>query len=151
MKKLFLNIIFVIINFRTISNEQNDIFNISKNLKFCGADLFSKNLKFPIQKGKKHNKSRSLITPEYKPIRIFVETTYFESQGNNYSELSPIVPIIKTALNKAVEGIKGLIEVVPNDETNYFKDVIKNLFNTYNISEWAPIFDNNLDIKYYYI
>jgi len=149
MKKLFLLIIFVIINLKVISIEQEDIFDISKNLRFCGADLFSKNLNFPIQNELKTQKTRtrSLITPEYKPIRIFVETTYFEYQGNIYSELSGIVPIIKNALNKAVEGIKGLIEVEHNDETNYIKDVIKNLFNTYNIGKWDPIFDNNTDIK----
>ena len=148
MKKLFLNIIFVIINLKVISNEQADIFNISKNLRFCGADLFSQNLTFPILKGKKPNKSRSLISPEFKPIRIFVETTYFEYQGNLYSELSGIVPIIKNALNKAVKGIEELIEVEPTDEINYSKDFIKNLLGTYNITKWNRIFDNNTDIKY---
>ena len=76
-----------------------------------------------------------------------METTYFEYQGNLYTDFSDIVPIIKTALNKAVKGIKGLIEVVPNDETNYYKDVIKDLFAQYNIYKWDPIFDNNSDIK----
>ena len=147
MKNFFLNIIFVIINFKSFSNEQNDIFNITKNLRFCGADLFSQNLKFPNQKGKIYNKSRSLISTEYKPIRIFVETTYFEYQGNNYTNLSSIVPIIKTALSKAVDGIKGLIKVKQNDETIFSKDVIKNLSETYNVTRWDPIFDNNTDIK----
>ena len=76
-----------------------------------------------------------------------METTYFEYQGNLYSELNDIVTIIKTALNQAVEGIKGLIEVVHNNNTNYIKDVIKNLFDAYNITKWTPIFDNNADIK----
>ena len=147
MNKFFLSIIFVLITLKVISIEQNDIFDVSKNLRFCGADLFSQDLKFPIQKEFKNKKTRSLMTTEYKPIRIFVETTYFEYQGNYYPELSGIVPIIKTALNKAVDGIKGLIEVIPNDENNYFNDVIKDLFAKYNISEWDPIFDNNSDIK----
>ena len=147
MNKFLLNIIFVLITLKVISIEQKDIFDVSKNLRFCGADLFSQDLKFPIQNEFKSKKTRSLSAAEYKPIRIFVETTYFEYQGNYYSELSSIVPIIKTALNKAVEGIKGLIEVVPNDETNYYKDVIKNLFAQYNILRWDPIFDNNSDIK----
>jgi len=137
----------LIINLKAISNEKNDIFDISKNLRFCGADLFSQNLNFPIQNGKRKNKTRSLNTNEYKPIRIFVETTYFEYQGKIFSELSVIVPIIKTALNKAVEGIKGLIEVEPNVDLNNYKNVIKGLFNKYNITRWNPIFDNNSDIN----
>ena len=147
MNKFFINIIFVLVILKVISIEQKDIFDISKNLRFCGADLFSQDLTFPIQNEFKSKKTRSLSAADYKPIRIFVETTYFEYQGNYYSELSSIVPIIKTALNKAVKGIKGLIEVVPNDEINYYKDVIKNLFAQYNILRWDPIFDNNSDIK----
>ena len=147
MNKFFLNIILSILNLKFISSEQGDNFEISKNIKFCGADLLSQNIKYPLQKGVKRNK-RSLITPEYKPIRIFVETTYFEYQGNLNSELKNIVPIIKTALNQAIEGIKGLIEVVPNDDTDYYKDVFKSLFDTYNVTKWDPIFDNNIiDIK----
>ena len=71
MKNFFLNIIFVIINLKEILNEQSDIFNISKNLRFCGKDLFSKNLTFPILKGKKHNKSRSLIHLNINQLEFF--------------------------------------------------------------------------------
>ena len=93
------------------------------------------------------NKPRRLSKTQYKSIRIFVESTYFEYQSELYPSLKNIVPIIKTALNKSVEGLKGLLEVEDNGEINYFKDVILNLFNQYNITKYDPIFDNGADIK----
>ena len=133
-------------NFKT-----DDIFDLTKNLRFCGADLFAKNLNFPPPNTIKTSKSRHLSTEKYKPIRIFVETTFFEHQSTLYPNLKHIVPIIKTALNKSVEGIKGLLEVKDNGEINYFKDVIMNLFNQNNITKWDPIFDNGADIKSDYL
>ena len=144
-KHIYIFLIYLI--FKVVSKEQNDIFEVSKNLKFCGADLISKKLNLSYINGINMNKPRRLSTTQYKPIRIFVESTYFEYQSELYPSLKNIVPIIKTALNKSVEGIKGLLEVEDNGEINYFKDVILHLFNQYNITKYNPIFDNGADIK----
>ena len=102
----FIYIISIFVNFQINTKENNDIFEQNKNLRFCGVELFSNKIKYPVPNNKL-NKTRSLSTKQYKPIRIYVETTYFEYQGEIDSTLNPHVPIIKTALNKAVEGIKG--------------------------------------------
>ena len=151
MKKFFIHIIFLYFSLKIAAKKPDDIFDVTKNLRFCGADLFSKNLNFSSQNIIKTSKSRHLSTEKYKPIRIFVESTYFEYQSTLFPNLKPIVPIIKTALNKSVEGIKGLLEVKDNGEINYYKDVIINLFNQNNITKWDPIFDNGADIKSDYL
>ena len=128
------------------SKTNDDIFEYAKNLKFCGADILSKKIKYP-NPNINQKKARHLNTVTYKPIRVYVETTYFDYQAENYTELKDIVPIIKVALNKSVEGIKGLLEVEDNGDINYFKDIIIELFKNNNIKKWDPIFDNGADIK----
>ena len=114
MGKLYIYIAFIMLNIKINSKDPDDIFEVHKNLRFCGADHLSQNLKLPPKNDIKINNIRSLTTKEYKPIRIFVETTFLEYQGNNNINLIEQVPIIKNALNKAVEGIKGLINVEDN-------------------------------------
>ena len=147
MGKLYIYIAFIMLNIKINSKDPDDIFEVHKNMRFCGADHLSQNLKLPPKKDIKINNIRSLTTKEYKPIRIFVETTFLEYQGNNNINLIEQVPIIKNALNKAVEGIKGLINVEDNGNVNYFKDVVLNLFRDNNIIKWDPIFDNGADIN----
>ena len=146
MKYLFFNIYFFFLFIRINSKENDDIFEYTKNLKFCGADILSKKINYP-KSNINQKKTRNLNTITYKPIRVYVETTYFDYQAENTTELKDIVPIIKVALNKSVEGIKGLLEVEDKGDINYFKDVIIDLFNEHNIKKWDPIFDNGADIK----
>ena len=147
MKMFYFYIVLIILNIKINSKDSDDIFEVHKNLRFCGADYLSHNIKLPPKKETRTNKIRSLSTKEYKPIRIFVETTYLEYQSTVYTSLSYQVPIIKNALNKAVEGLKSLINVEDNGDVNYFKDVIFNLFYENNIRKWDPVFDNGADIK----
>ena len=147
MNTPFTIILFLFLYFKVKSKKNDDIFELNQNLRFCGADLLSKNIKLTPKKDVKRNNARYLNAVEYKPIRIFVDTTYFEYLGNIDPNLRDQVPIIKTALNKAVEGIKGLIKVEDRGNINYFKDIIPDLFTRNNIIMWDPIFDNGADIK----
>jgi len=66
------------------TKEEEDIFEVYKNKRFCGVDLMKHEIKFsPISKTLKSNLTRKLTT-EYTPIRIYLESTYFESQGEEY-------------------------------------------------------------------
>ena len=148
MKIFLINLIFILFNIKANSKKEPDIFDYAKNLRFCGVDLFSQKPKILPNPISKKNRTRALSTTNYKPIRIFVETTHFEYQGQQNSSLSNQVPIIKSSLDKSVEAIKGLIQVKDTgDETNYFKDVIHGFFREHNIQSWSPIFDNGADIK----
>lgn len=147
MNTPFTIILFLFLYFKVKSKKNDDIFELNQNLRFCGADLLSKNIKLTPKKDVKRNNARYLNAVEYKPIRIFVDTTYFEYLGNIDPNLRDQVPIIKTALNKAVEGIKGLIKVEDRGDINYFKGIIPDLFTRNNIIMWDPIFDNGADIK----
>ena len=142
----FLYIIFISLNFQINSKENKDIFEENKNLRFCGVDLLSNKIKYPLLNNRA-NKTRSLTTKQYKPIRIYVETTYFEYQGEQNSTLNPNVPIIKAALNKAVEGIKGLIQVEDTGDLNINNDDIQKIFNRNFITKWNSIFDNGVNIN----
>ena len=146
MKNLFFYIFSILLFFKVNSKEENDIFEYTKNLKFCGADILSKKINFPVSNFTQ-KKERRLSTVKYKPIRIYVETTYFNYQAQENPELRDIVPIINVALNKSVEGIKGLLEVEDKGDINYFKDVIREIFQNNSIEKWDPIFDEGADIK----
>ena len=148
MKIFLISLVFILFNIKANSKKEPDIFDYAKNLRFCGVDLFSQKPKILPNPISKKNRTRALSTTNYKPIRIFVETTHFEYQGQQNSSLSNQVPIIKSSLDKSVEAIKGLIQVKDTgDDTNYFKDVIHGFFREHNIQSWSPIFDNGADIK----
>ena len=100
--------------------QNSDIFEYAKNLKFCGADILSKKINYP-KPNINQKKARLLSTVAYKPIRVYVETTFFDYQAEENPELKDIVPIIKIALKKSVEGIKGLLEVEDKGDINYLK------------------------------
>ena len=146
MKYLFFYIFSFLLFFKVDSKDNEDIFEYTKNLKFCGADILSKKINYP-EPNTNQKKARRLSTVTYKPIRVYVETTYFDYQAEKNPEFKNIVPIIKVALNKSVEGIKGLLEVEDKGDINYFKDVIIDLFNKNKIEKWDPIFDKGADIK----
>ena len=146
MKFFFLYILIVSLSIKINSIETNDIFEHNKNLRFCGADLLSSKIKYP-EPNKGINGTRSLSTKQYKPIRIYVETTYFEYQGEQNSNLKPQVSIIKTALNKAVEGIKGLIQVEDTGDLSISKEKMDQIFSSNFITKYNPIFENGANIN----
>ena len=145
------NFLFLLILFYNIFiiylKEEKDIFFEFKNLRFCGADLINHEIKFFSNSSKldKNNSTRHLST-DYRPIRIFLETNYFEYQGEQDSFLKDKTPLLKEALYRAVNGIKGLLEVEDVEEPNLFKDVIS-AFNYYGIEKWNSIFDTGGDIQ----
>ena len=150
MNYLFFYIYFFLLFFKINCKENSDIFEYAKNLKFCGADILSKKINYP-KPNINQKKARLLSTVAYKPIRVYVETTFFDYQAEENPELKEIVPIIKIALKKSVEGIKGLLEVEDKGDINYFKDIIIEIFNKNNITKWDPIFDKGADIKSDYL
>ena len=146
MKFFFIYILIISLNLKINSISSNDIFEHNKNLRFCGADLLSHKIKYP-ESNNNVNRTRSLSTKLYKPIRIYVETTYFEYQGDQYSTLKPQVSIIKTALNKAIEGIKGLIQVEDIGDLSISKEDLMGIFNNNHITRWNSIFNEGANIN----
>ena len=150
MNNIFLILCFFIQIFNS-ELKKDDIFDLTNNLRFCGADLLSK--KIPIYNNpkpninKNKNRNRSLKTSIYHPMRIFVETTYFEYQGSLYPSLNEKVPLLKEALNGAVEGIKGLIEMEDIGDINLFSNVNPYFFTYNNIPRWSPIFEQGSNIN----
>ena len=150
MKYLLFYIFFILFFIKINTKESTDIFDYAKNLRFCGADLISKKIKYPEPKIRQ-NRTRHLSTVTYKPIRIYVETTYFDDQAESDESLKVIAPIIKKSLDKSVKAIKGLLEVEDQGDINYFKDIILEVFKNNSIPKWDPIFDNGTDIKSDYL
>ena len=146
-----MHIIILYISLFFIKNiaQQNDIFELTKNLKFCGADLLSQqNLNISSNINKINHRKRSLVITQFKPIRIFVETSYFEYQGSLNPELNKAIPILKSALNESVEVIKNLIQVEDKGDTNLFEFINSDYFLRLNIIKWNPIFDRKENINY---
>ena len=143
--------IFFIINIFIINTkEEKDIFEANKNLRFCGADLDKIGIQQYISKAKqiKKRETRLLSTITYRPIRIFLETVFFEAQGNQNPNLIDKMPLLMSALKKAVNGMQGLIEVEDIGNTNLYSDIdMESLFKNNLIYQWSPIFDSTNDIQ----
>ena len=138
---LFINLFYLI-----ISQNSNDIFEQNKNLRFCGAGLINHEIKVSSKIGKKHklDPSRKLSTV-YSPIRIFLDTTNFEQEGNQIPAIKSKIPMLKEAMNKAVNALSDILEV-----EDYGNDVFTDLTSAYlyslKINYWNPILNNNNDI-----
>ena len=125
MKRFLFFLILSLLIFELTSKEINEKYETKKpGYHFCGVD-YLKN-KFQIQKSSNsiirniNLKTRKLKT-EYEPIRIFVDTTYLEQQAKNIEGMEDKLPEIKLALNKSVEGIGKLLEVVSFQDNVYTK------------------------------
>ena len=132
-----------------ISKEEEDIFELNKNLRFCGAGLE----KYEIKHYSTHTKklknylTRNLKTIEYRPIRIFLETTFFDSQEVEQN-LQYQKTLLKNALNKAVKAFSELLEVEDIGDENIFNFInTKDIFLDHNINKWNPIFDLDSNIQ----
>ena len=140
------NIIYLLlfISKNKLIKSEKDIFDITKNLSFCGADLQSKKINIT---SKRKNKKRVLSINKYKPMNIFVETEYFEYQGSLSQDLNDKVPILKSALNGAVEGIKNLLQVEDKGDNNLFSFINSAYFIKNNITKWSSVFDSGENIN----
>ena len=147
MKKMLSIIFFFYIIFIINCKEEKNIFEEFKNLRFCGSDMVKHEIKH-FSKSSKINKNNSMrhLTTDYRPIRVYLETTYFTYQGNQDSFLKSKVSLLNDALLKAVNGIKGLLEVEDIENPNLFSNIVQT-FTYYGIERWNPIFDAGGDIK----
>ena len=128
------------------TKEEEDIFEVNKNKRFCGVDLMKYEIKNPpISKPLKSNLTRQLATV-YTPIRIYLESTYFEYQGEEYPIMKDKILILKEALIEAINGIKNLLEV-EQDSDNIFSWIDPSFFEYYKVYKWNSIFENGSDIK----
>ena len=135
------NFLLILYLFHLIFNQDsNDIFEYNKNTRFCGADLQHYEIKISSKISEKHNPSRKLSS-QFSPIRIILETTYFEQQGYKIPSLRDKVPMLLEAINKAVKALTGILEV-ENYGNDIFVDLNETLFRQYKIYSWSPIFDN---------
>jgi hypothetical protein len=96
-------------------------------------------------KNSKKSSTRKLSTI-YTPIRIYLESTYFESQVQDFPYLKNTLPLLKEALITAIKGITALIEVEEETE-NLYSNITPDFFKTHGIYKWNPIFDNGSDIN----
>ena len=148
-------ILFLLINWfsKILSKEQLDNLEPKKNKHFCGVDY----LNFKIKKSSNSKiqninlKTRNL-KEEYTPIRIFVDTTYLDKQVSLFDNMTDNLPVIKYALNKSVEGINKLLEVVQFAD-NVYSDLNQELLNKYGIFEWDEQINNSemLSLNYDYV
>ena len=130
--------------------EIEDIFDSNKNLRFCGVDLMKNEINQYIQRAKKSkiNSNRHLSTITYRPIRIFLESTFFDFQGNNNPNLKQNYPLLKNALIIAIKGLSGLLEVEDIGDENIYGDIdIINIFRQNYIEKWSSIFNYNNNIN----
>ena len=153
--EIILFFVFFLININIInSNHEKDIFEGNKNLRFCGADLKNNGIEQYISRANqnKKRKLRNLDSTTYRPIRIYLETTYFQSQGNNNQNIKDKMSSLITALNKAVNGIKGLINVEDIGDKNILSGInMPELFQNNNINQWNTIFNSGSNINADYL
>ena len=136
-------IIFFCVVSKVNTKEEKNIFEVNKNLRFCGADLMEQEIQlFPETINR--SSTRHLTAKKFSPIRIYLESTYFDSQGEdfaNFPNLNDIIPLYKKALSIALKGLTSLVKV--EEETgNIFSQIGPTLFLTNKVYKWNSIFEN---------
>ena len=136
-------IIFFCLVSKVNTKEEKNIFEVNKNLRFCGADLMEQEIQlFPETINR--SSTRHLTAKKFSPIRIYLESTYFDSQGEdfaNFPNLNDIIPLYKKALSIALKGLTSLVKV--EEETgNIFSQIGPTLFLTNKVYKWNSIFEN---------
>ena len=145
--KIIIYIIFLLFLSSKINTlEEKNIFEVNKNLRFCGADSLKHEILFKSRPKNVKNSTTRKLSTGYIPMRIFLESTYFETQGKDFPYLKDTIPILKEALEIAIKGFTGLIEVEEETE-NLYSDITSEFFINNGIHKWSPIFDNGSDIK----
>ena len=92
-----------------------------KGIHFCGVDKMkieiSKNY---ISEMIKNPVKRKLDNDDYKPIRIFLDTTYINYQGESNKNLKNMISKCITAMNKCISTFEKLLKVIPlNNKIKY--------------------------------
>ena len=148
MRKISFILIFFLCFLEFILNQDaKNIFDVYKNLNFCGVGLNKYEIKISpvISQKNKSNPNRKLSTV-FSPIRILLDTTYFDIQGSQLISIKDKVPMLKEAMNKAVKALSDILEV-ENYGNDIFYDILnQNFFYYYKIYNWNPIFNNNNNI-----
>jgi len=153
MKKIIFLFLLTILIYKISSLENLDNLKSKKYKKFCGVD----DMNFEIPKSSKPNtkninsKNRKLATA-YSPIRIFVDTTYLDTQALKMDDMDIILPIIKYALKKAVNGMSKLLEVDQFSD-NVYSDLDEELLTKYSVFDWDEQLNNKekLSLDYDYV
>ena len=139
--KLF---IFISLFYFIITQNSTDIFQKNKNLRFCGANLFKYEIKISSKISQKNKLNRKLSTV-FSPIRILLDTTYFEEQGKQIAQIKDKVSLLKEAMNKAVKALTDILEV-ENYGNDIFVDLTEDFLHKYFIYSWNKIINNKNDI-----
>ena len=154
MKNIFSYVILYLLIFGIISKENLSDSEPQKEAHhFCGANYLKFKINAPVIPRNENNnlKYRKLSTTQ-KPIRIFVDTTNIEKEAEKFENMTDKVPIIKNALNKAVEGMQKLIEV-EQMEFNIYSNLSVELLKENLINQWDEQINDreNMSLFYDYI
>ena len=123
MKDCFFKYIFILsilcldkVNSEKINQKKEEKINSLNRFRFCGVDQ----MKIKIRKKKYYSpeeikiiKRRRLDNEIYKPIRIFLDTTYINSQGENNQLLKNKISKSIIAMEKCVKTFEKLLKVIP--------------------------------------
>ena len=144
---IFLFIFYLFVLIENQEQETKNIFEENKNLRFCGAGLQNYEIKISPIISKKHklDPSRKLSTV-YTPIRIILDTTYFEDQADYLPLIKDKVPVLKEAMQKAVKALSNILEVEDYGNDIFYGLLNQEFFNYFKIYSWNPIFNNNNNI-----
>ena len=150
MKTAFFFILFLSI-YHINSKEEKDIFSELKNHRFCGADKMNYKIKRSMKRNIATQKKTRKLSTDWTPIRILLETTYFEAQASSLdSTLKPKVPLIRDALNKAVNGLTNLLNVEQLGGDIFEEDLNEEFFQYYYVYQYSQSLINpkNVDADY---
>ena len=140
---LIINIFYLTI---TQAQDSNSIFEQNKNVRFCGAGLQNYEIKISSTISKSHqiNPNRKLSSVYY-PIRIILDTTYFEQQGSQITSMKDKISMLKESMNKAVKALTDILEVEQYGN-DIFTDLTDQFLYYYKIYSWNPLFNNKENI-----
>ena len=126
-KDFFLLILFFNLLVLLKAQKIKNVFEDNKSNRFCGAGLQKHEIKISSVISQKHklNPSRKLSTI-FTPIRIILDTSYFEQQSVQLPAIKDKVLMLKEAMNKAINALKDIFEV-----ENYGNDIFGDLTETF--------------------
>ena len=126
-KNLFLLIISLSLIILIKTQNTKDILEANKNNRFYGTELQNHEIKILSVILQKHKLNPSLkLSALFSPIRIILDTSYFEQQSELLPAIKNKVPMLKEAMNKAINALKDILEV-----EDYGNDIFGVLTETY--------------------
>ena len=126
---LFFNLLFLINSQKVEKRSESN-----NNRRFCGVDSLNYEIKISSVISQKHklNPSRKLSTI-FTPIGIILDTSYFEKQSELLPAIKDKVPMLKEAMNNAINALKDILEV-ENYGNDIFGDLTETFFEYYRIN-----------------